>query len=72
MTRLTVVPPPQAQRHVVRTIDSAARRRARRGATVVSLFRHPRSGHGKVVDLRAYTGRNVICFPGPQDPTPAA
>lgn len=72
MTRLTLVPTPQAARHAVRNIESAARRRSRLGATVVSLFRHPRSGHGKVVDLRAYTGRNVISFPGPDEPTPAA
>jgi hypothetical protein len=53
--RLVVVPPHVA-RHKVRDIRSADRRRP--------------PADPKVIDLRAYTGRNVIHFPG--GPTPAA
>ncbi|WP_327090669.1 hypothetical protein OIE66_08610 [Nonomuraea sp. NBC_01738] len=56
MTRLVVVPPHIA-RHKVRDIRSADRRR-------------PAVADSKVVDLRAYSGRNVLTFPG--GPTPAA
>lgn len=56
MRRLVAVPP-RVLRHKVRDIRSAARRA-------------PAAGESKVVDLRAYTGRNVIRFPG--GPTPAA
>ncbi|WP_169729441.1 hypothetical protein [Thermoactinospora rubra] len=56
MKRLVVVPP-RVARHKVRDIRSAARRR-------------PSPADAKVVDLRAYSGRNVIRFPG--GPTPAA
>jgi hypothetical protein len=56
MKRLVVVPPHTA-RHKVRDIRSADRRR-------------PAPPDPKVVDLRAYTGRNVIRFP--DGPTPAA
>ncbi|QYC43836.1 hypothetical protein Nocox_31275 [Nonomuraea coxensis DSM 45129] len=56
MKRLVVVPPHIA-RHKVRDIRSADRRR-----------KPPVDP--KVVDLRAYTGRNVIRFPG--GPAPAA
>ncbi|MEU0570711.1 hypothetical protein ABZ297_35695 [Nonomuraea sp. NPDC005983] len=63
MKTLVVVPPlvPRAVlshvlSHKVRDIRSAARRRP--------------PADPKVVDLRAYSGRNVIRFPG--GPTPAA
>ncbi|MEU6720115.1 hypothetical protein ABZ897_52395 [Nonomuraea sp. NPDC046802] len=56
MNRLVVVPPHVA-RHKIRDIRSADRRK-------------PVASDPKVVDLRAYTGRNVIRFPG--GPTPAA
>ncbi|MEV4468010.1 hypothetical protein [Nonomuraea sp. NPDC049504] len=56
MKRLAVVPPAVA-RHKIRDIRAAGRRR-----------KPP--ADAKVVDLRAYTGRNVIRFPG--GPTPAA
>ncbi|WP_431910595.1 hypothetical protein [Nonomuraea jabiensis] len=55
MKRLVAVPPHIA-RHKVREIRSADRRK--------------QPADPKVVDLRAYTGRNVIRFPG--GPTPAA
>jgi hypothetical protein len=55
MKRLVVVPPHIA-RHKVRDIGSADR--------------HRPPADPKVVDLRAYTGRNVINFPS--GPTPAA
>ncbi len=49
--------PPRVARHKVRDIGSGGRRRTQ--------------GHDpKVVDLRAYTGRNVLRFPG--GPAPAA
>ncbi|NRQ31033.1 hypothetical protein HII36_04180 [Nonomuraea sp. NN258] len=57
MKRLAVVPP-QVARHKIRDIRSAARRRRAAAADP------------KVVDLHAYTGRNVLRFPG--GPTPAA
>ncbi|MFI6291841.1 hypothetical protein ACIBEJ_09675 [Nonomuraea sp. NPDC050790] len=56
MKRLVVVPP-RVARHKVRDIRSGDRRR-------------PVVPDPKVVDLRAYSGRNVILFPG--GPTPAA
>ncbi|NUR89150.1 MAG: hypothetical protein HOY71_34130 [Nonomuraea sp.] len=56
MKRLVVVPPHIA-RHKVRDIRGASR-----------TNRAP--ADPKVVDLRAYSGRNVIRFPG--GPTPAA
>ncbi|WP_157246349.1 hypothetical protein [Nonomuraea typhae] len=56
MKRLVVVPP-RIARHKVRDIRSAGHRR-------------PAALDPKVVDLRAYSGRNVILFPG--GPTPAA
>lgn len=56
MKKLAVVPS-HPVRHKVRDIRSASRRR-----TPVT--------DAKVVDLRAYTGRNVIRFPG--GPTSAA
>jgi hypothetical protein len=56
MQRLVAVPPHIA-RHKIRDIRSAGRRK--------TVAHDP-----KVVDLRAYTGRNVIRFPG--GPTPAA
>ncbi|SDK73322.1 hypothetical protein [Nonomuraea jiangxiensis] len=55
MKRLVVVPP-QIARHKVRDIRSADPRKP--------------PADPKVVDLRAYTGKNVIHFPG--GPTPAA
>ncbi|MEO3800286.1 hypothetical protein [Nonomuraea sp. B1E8] len=55
MTRLVVVPPHIA-RHKVRYIRTADRRKP--------------PADPKVIDLRAYTGRNVIRFPG--GPTSAA
>ncbi|MER6948710.1 hypothetical protein ABT294_32285 [Nonomuraea sp. NPDC000554] len=51
-----VVVPPLVARHTVRDIRSVVRRRP--------------AADPKVVDLRAYSGRNVIRFPG--GPTPAA
>ncbi|WP_336213484.1 hypothetical protein [Nonomuraea sp. LPB2021202275-12-8] len=56
MKRLTAVTP-RIARHKIRDIHSAHRRR--------SATTDP-----KVVDLRAYSGRNVIPFPS--GPTPAA
>ena len=56
MKRLVVVPPHIAS-HKGRDIRSADRR-------------HKPPVDPKVVDLRAYTGRNVIRFPG--GPAPAA
>ncbi|MFI6594788.1 hypothetical protein ACIBHX_00995 [Nonomuraea sp. NPDC050536] len=56
MKRLVVVPPHIA-RHKVRDIRGVSHRR-------------PVAADPKVVDLRAYSGRNVIRFPG--GPTPAA
>jgi hypothetical protein len=56
MNRLVLVPPHIA-RHKVRDIRSAERRSR--------AVRDP-----KVVDLRAYSGRNVLRFPG--GPVPAA
>lgn len=58
MKRLVVVPPHVA-RHKIRDIRSGDRRRP------VVHDHDP-----KVVDLRAYSGRNVIRFP--EGPTPAA
>ncbi|MEU4575802.1 hypothetical protein [Nonomuraea sp. NPDC023979] len=49
--------PPRVARHKIRDIGSAGRR-------------HVQGRDPKVVDLRAYTGRNVIRFPG--GPAPAA
>jgi hypothetical protein len=57
MKRLVVVPPYVA-RLKIRDIRSATRRRT--------------PGDTKVVDLRAYTGRNVLRFPRTSGPTPAA
>ncbi|GGM77027.1 hypothetical protein GCM10010106_24360 [Thermopolyspora flexuosa] len=54
--------PPGAARHKIRDIRSAARGRRRRES----------AARDKVIDLRAYTGRNVIRFPRPGGPTPAA
>ncbi|MER7503450.1 hypothetical protein [Nonomuraea pusilla] len=54
--------PPHLARHKVRDIRSADRRRPSPAPS------EPKSA--KVVDLRAYAGRNVIRFPG--GPTPAA
>ncbi|GAA3440982.1 hypothetical protein Pve01_20670 [Planomonospora venezuelensis] len=53
-----MVVPPYVARIKIRDIRSAARRRA--------------PGDTKVVDLRAYTGGNVIRFPRPGGPTSAA
>jgi len=61
MSRLRVVPPSGA-RHKIRDIRSALRGRRRRDTTSCD----------KVIDLRAYTGRNVIRFPRPGGPTSAA
>lgn len=61
MRRLRVVPPNVAP-HKIRDIGSATRARRRRGTNSCD----------KVIDLRAYTGRNVIRFPRPGGPTPAA
>ncbi|GAA2216557.1 hypothetical protein GCM10009850_120270 [Nonomuraea monospora] len=55
MNRLVAVPPPVA-RHKVRDIRSIGRRTP--------------PADPKVIDLHAYTGKNVIRFPG--GPTPAA
>ncbi|WP_165781583.1 hypothetical protein [Streptosporangium minutum] len=57
MKRLVVVPPYVA-RLKIRDIRSATRRRA--------------AADAKVVDLRAYTGRNILRFPLASGPTPAA
>ncbi|WP_344864985.1 hypothetical protein [Planomonospora alba] len=57
MKRLVAVPP-YVTRLKIRDIRSATRRKA--------------SGDTKVVDLRAYTGRNVVRFPLTSGPTPAA
>ncbi|MER6827843.1 hypothetical protein ABT352_17825 [Streptosporangium sp. NPDC000563] len=57
MKRLVVVPPYVA-RLKIRDIRSVTRR----GAT----------GDAKVVDLSAYTGRNVLRFPRTSGPTSAA
>ncbi|MEU5862855.1 hypothetical protein ABZ815_16880 [Nonomuraea sp. NPDC047529] len=57
MKRLAVVPPHVA-RHKIRDIRAAARRRS-------AVTADP-----KVVDLRAYSGQNVLHFPS--GPTPAA
>ncbi|MEV4283882.1 hypothetical protein AB0K40_00095 [Nonomuraea bangladeshensis] len=59
MKRLVVVPPHIA-RHKVRDIRSADRRKPPADP----------KADPKVVDLRAYTGRNVLRFPG--GPAPAA
>ncbi|MEV5407359.1 hypothetical protein AB0K60_00770 [Thermopolyspora sp. NPDC052614] len=59
--RLTVVPPSVA-RHKIRYIGSALR-----GGRGRDLGRA-----GKVIDLRAYSGRNVIRFPRRGEPHPAA
>jgi hypothetical protein len=61
MGRLTVVPP-RVARHKVRHIGSASR--AGRG--------HDAGRTAKVIDLRAYSGRNVIRFPHRNGPHPAA
>ncbi|GIH90463.1 hypothetical protein Pta02_24880 [Planobispora takensis] len=53
-----MVVPPHVARIKIRDIRSATRRRS--------------PGDPKVVDLRAYTGRNVIRFPRANGPTPAA
>ncbi|MEV4168752.1 hypothetical protein [Nonomuraea sp. NPDC049709] len=55
MKRLVVVPPHVA-RHKIRDIRSAGHRKP--------------PADPKVIDLRAYTGRNIIRFPS--GPTPAA
>ncbi|MGW4795296.1 hypothetical protein [Nonomuraea sp. MG754425] len=55
MKRLVAVPPPVA-RHKIRDIRAGDR--------------HKPAADPKVIDLRAYSGRNVIRFPG--GPTPAA
>jgi hypothetical protein len=57
MKRLAVVPPHIA-RHKIRDIRAADRRRP------------PLAADPKVIDLRAYSGRNVLHFPS--GPTPAA
>ncbi|MEU9835575.1 hypothetical protein AB0D67_28915 [Streptosporangium sp. NPDC048047] len=57
MRRLAVVPP-QVARLKIRDIRSAKDRGPARDA--------------KVVDLRAYAGRNVVLFPRTSGPTPAA
>ncbi|MEU7989860.1 hypothetical protein AB0B56_33860 [Streptosporangium canum] len=57
MKRLVVVPPYVA-RLKIRDIRSATRRRT--------------AADAKVVDLRAYTGRNILRFPLTSGPTPAA
>lgn len=61
MGRLTVVPPPVA-RHKIRYI----------GATPRGRPGHDARSAGKVIDLRAYSGRNVIRFPCPNGPHSAA
>ncbi|GGP85691.1 hypothetical protein GCM10010140_13810 [Streptosporangium pseudovulgare] len=50
--------PPQVARLKIRDIRSVKHRRT--------------AGDGKVVDLRAYAGRNVVLFPRTSGPTPAA
>ncbi|WP_406313098.1 hypothetical protein OHA77_32195 [Streptosporangium sp. NBC_01639] len=50
--------PPYVTRLKIRDIRSATRRKSVTDA--------------KVVDLRAYTGRNILRFPLAGDPTPAA
>lgn len=57
MKRLVVVPPYVA-RLKIRDIRSATRRAV--------------AGDAKVVDLNAYTGRNVLRFPRTSGPTSAA
>ena len=57
MKRFSLVPP-HVPRHKVRHIGSAGRRKPPRDA--------------KVIDLHAYAGRNVIRFPRPDGPSPAA
>ncbi|MBB4916282.1 hypothetical protein ACFY19_24610 [Streptosporangium saharense] len=57
MKRLVVVPP------------SVARLKIR---DIRSVRRHGGAPDTKVVDLRAYTGRNVLRFPVASGPTPAA
>lgn len=57
MKRLMVVPPYVA-RLKIRDIRSATRRRT--------------TADTKVVDLRAYTGRNILRFPLTSGPAPAA
>ncbi|MBB4936254.1 hypothetical protein FHR32_000559 [Streptosporangium album] len=57
MRRFAVVPPYVA-RLKIRDIRSAPRRKT--------------SADAKVVDLRAYTGRNILRFPLTSGPTPAA
>ncbi|MGC5011738.1 hypothetical protein ACLQ2R_13325 [Streptosporangium sp. DT93] len=57
MRRLVAVPPYVA-RLTIRDIRSASRRRV--------------PGDAKVIDLGAYTGRNVLRFPRTSGPTPAA
>jgi hypothetical protein len=66
MSRLRVVPPSVA-RHKIRDIGSALRGRRRRDQN-----RSDPNRCGKVIDLRAYTGRNVIRFPRPDGPTSVA
>jgi hypothetical protein len=58
MRRLVTVPP-RVAKHKIRDIRSAA------------VHRKQTAVDPKVVDLRAYAGRNVIRFPG-GPPTPAA
>lgn len=60
MRRLAVVPSHVARLKIrdIRSIRSATRRRT--------------FGDAKVVDLRAYTGGNVLRFLQPSGPTPAA
>ncbi|MBB2913190.1 hypothetical protein FHS43_004488 [Streptosporangium becharense] len=53
--------PPYVARLKTRDIRSAARHGRNRGG-----------GEAKVVDLRAYAGRNVVRFPRPGGPTSAA
>ena len=57
MRRLVTVPP-RIARHKIRDIRSA------------TVHRKQAAADPKIVDLRAYTGRNVIRFP--DGPTPAA
>lgn len=61
MSRLRVITP-SVTRHKIRDIGSAGRGRRRRDT----------ASCGKIIDLRAYTGRNVIRFPRPDGPTSAA
>ncbi|GHE41506.1 hypothetical protein GCM10017673_49750 [Streptosporangium violaceochromogenes] len=53
-----MIVPPSVARLKIRDIHSATRRRT--------------IGDAKVVDLHAYTGRNVLRFPRTSGPTPAA